>query len=262
LERLKSMDGVNALRTAGGAFANIVMRSDQPPFDDNRVRKAFKLAVDKQAMLEGAQNGVGVIGQDTPISPAYEFHTDLPTRERNLDRAQELLNQAGYGDGMELELFAANQPEVRVNEAVLLKEQLAPLNVNINIKQVSYDNYLSNVWSQAPFYVGFYGMRFTEDGILYLLLHSEGSWNEAHWTDDEFDEKLDKARRTTDTEERAELYADAQRILWERGPYLVPFFQDELAASRDYVDNYQLDPTGFFVPITDTWLGEGAPNRG
>jgi peptide/nickel transport system substrate-binding protein len=261
LERLKSTDGINALRTAGGAFANIVMRSDQPPFDDNRVRKAFKLAVDKQAMLEGAQNGVGVIGQDTPISPAYEFYTDLPTRERNLDRAQELLNEAGYGDGMEMELFAANQPEVRVNSAVLLKEQLAPLNVNVEIQQVSYDNYLSNVWTQAPFYVGFYGLRFTEDGILFLLLHSEGSWNEAHWSDDEFDQKLEDARRTADPDERAQLYADAQRILWERGPYLVPFFQDELAASRDYVENYQLDPTGFFVPVEDTWLGDGAPNR-
>ena len=260
--RVKSMGGVNSLRTSGGSFANVVMRSDKPPFDDNRVRKAFKYAVDKKAMLEGAQDGLGTIGQDTPISPAYEFHADLEQRGRNLDKAKSLLQEAGYSDGLELTLYAANKPEVRVNTAVLLKEQLKPLGVTINIKQVSYDNYLSNVWKKAPFYVGYYGLRFTEDGILYLLLHSNGSWNEAHWSDDEFDKVIEQARQSTKKQERADLYAKAQRILQERGPYLVPFFQDELAASRKYVDDYQLHPTGFFVPIQDVKLGSNAPTRG
>ena len=260
--RVKSMGSVNSNRTSGGSFANVVMRSDKPPFNDNRVRKAFKFAVDKQAMLEGAQDGLGTIGQDTPISPAYEFYKDLPQRKRNLDKAKSLLQEAGYGDGMELTLYAANSPEVRVNTAVLLKEQLKPLGVTINIKQVSYDNYLSNVWKKAPFYVGYYGMRFTEDGILYLLLHSEGSWNEAHWSDKEFDKVIEQARQATNKQKRAKLYAKAQRILQDRGPFLIPFFQDELAASRKYVDDYQIHPTGFFVPIQDVKLTSNAPTKG
>lgn len=259
--RVKSQNGTDPLRTSGGAFANLVMRSDEPPFDDNRVRKAFKFAVDKEAMLKGAQNGLGVVGQDTPISPAYQFHTDLPSREQDLDRAKELLEQAGYGDGLDLKLFAANEPAVRVTYATLLQSQLSEIGVNIEIEQVSYDRYLSEIWSSAPFYIGYYGMRFTEDGILYLLLHSEGSWNEAHWTDEEFDQVLNQARQTTETEQRAELYARAQEILHERGPYLISFFQDELAAQRKYVDNYQLDPTGFFVPTQDVQLSQDAPTR-
>lgn len=260
-KRVQSQNGSEALRTPGGAFANLVMRSDEPPFDDNRVRKAFKYAVDKEVMLEGAQNGLGVVAQDTPISPAYQFHTDLPDREQDLARAKELLEEAGYGDGLELKLFAANQPAVRVSYATLLKNQLKEIGVNIQIEQVSYDRYLSEIWSSAPFYIGYYGMRFTEDGILYLLLHSEGSWNEAHWTDEEFDQVLDQARQTTDKGERAELYARAQEILHERGPYLISFFQDELAAQRNYVDNYHLDPTGFFVPVQDVKLSKDAPTR-
>lgn len=260
-ERVQSQNGTKALRTPGGAFANLVMRSDEPPFDDNRVRKAFKYAVDKEAMLKGAQNGLGVVAQDTPISPAYQFHTDLPDREQDLDRAKELLEEAGYGDGLDLKLYAANQPSVRVSYATLLKNQLKEIGVNIEIEQVSYDRYLSEIWSSAPFYIGYYGMRFTEDGILYLLLHSEGSWNEAHWTDEEFDKVLDKARQTTDKDEREKLYARAQEILHERGPYLVSFFQDELAAQRKYVDNYNLDPTGFFVPVQDVKLSGDAPTR-
>jgi len=260
-KRVQSQNGTKALRTAGGAFANLVMRSDEPPFDDNRVRKAFKYAVDKEAMLEGAQNGLGVVAQDTPISPAYQFHTDLPDREQDIDRAKELLEEAGYGDGLDLKLYAANQPSVRVSYATLLKNQLKEIGVNIEIEQVSYDRYLSEIWSSAPFYIGYYGMRFTEDGILYLLLHSEGSWNEAHWTDEEFDKVLDKARQTTDKDERAKLYGRAQEILHERGPYLISFFQDELAAQRKYVDNYNLDPTGFFVPVQDVKLSGDAPTR-
>jgi len=260
-QRVQSQNGSKALRTAGGAFANLVMRSDEPPFDDNRVRKALKYAVDKEAMLEGAQNGLGVVAQDTPISPAYQFHTDLPSREQDLEQANKLLEEAGYGDGLDLTLYAANEPAVRVTYATLLKNQLKEIGVNIEIEQVSYDRYLSEIWKQAPFYIGYYGMRFTEDGILYLLLHSEGSWNEAHWSDDEFDQVLNEARQTTDNDKRAELYARAQEILHERGPFLVSFFQDELAAQRDYVEDYELDPTGFFVPVQDAKLSEDAPTR-
>lgn len=260
-ERVESQNGSEALRTAGGSFANIVMRSDQPPFDDERVRKAFKLAIDKEAILEGAQNGLGVVAQDTPISPAYEFHTDLPARERDLDRASELLEEAGYGDGLDLTLYAANEPAVRVTYATLVEQQLGEIGVNIEIEQTSYDRYLSEIWTKAPFYVGYYGTRFTEDGILYLLLHSEGSWNEAHWSDDEFDQVIEDARQTTDNDERAELYARAQQILHERGPYLISFFQNEIGAQRNYVEGYELDPTGFFVPTQDVTLSEDAPTR-
>lgn len=259
--RVQSQENTSARRISSGAFADVVMGVDQPPFDDSRVRKAFKLAVDKEAMLEGAVDGLGTIARDHPISPAYEYHTEIPKRERDLDQARELLAEAGYEDGLELELFAAEEPPVRVDVAVLLKEQLSEIGVDVQVTQTSYDRYLSDVWRQAPFYVGYYGLRFTEDGILYLLLHSEGRWNEAGFADDEFDQVLEDARQTTIPDERAELYARAQEILHERGPYLISFFQDQIGASRNYVDNYQIDPTGFFVPVEDVQLGDDAPDR-
>jgi len=259
--KVQSQEGTEALRNPSGAFANLVMRSDQPPFEDNRVRKAFKYAVDKEVMLEGAQDGLGTVAQDHPISAAHEFHAELPQRDHDPERAKELLEEAGYGDGLELTLMVADEPPVRVDYAVLLQEQLAEIGVDIEIERISYDRYLSDVWTQAPFYMGYYGLRFTEDGILHLLLHSEGAWNESHWSDDEFDQVIEDARRTTDADERAELYARAQEILQERGPYLISFFQDQLAAQREYVENYELDPTGFFVPVEDVSLGEGAPDR-
>jgi peptide/nickel transport system substrate-binding protein len=143
----------------------------------------------------------------------------------------------------------------------LVEQQLGEIGVNIEIEQTSYDRYLSEIWMKAPLYVGYYGMRFTEDGILYLLLHSEGSWNEAHWSDDEYDQVIEDARQTTDNDERAELYARAQQILYERGPYLISFFQNEIGAQRNYVEGYELDPTGFFVPTQDVTLSEDAPTR-
>lgn len=259
--RVKGKSGAKGIRTSGGSFANLVMRSDKPPFDDNRVRKAFKYAVDKKKLLKGAQNGLGVVAQHNPISPAYQFYEDLDPIPQDLDKAKSLLEEAGHKDGLDLKLYAANKPPVRVDTAVLLKQMLAKINVNIEIKQISYDRYLSNVWSKAPFYMGYYGMRFTVDGILYLLLHSKGSWNEAHWHNEEFDKALNKARQTTDKDKRDELYAKAQKIVQQKGPYVIAFFQDELGAEQDYVVDYQLHPTGFFVPVQDVSLTNKAPTK-
>lgn len=259
--RLQQQSGTEPMRVSGGSFANLVMRSDRPPFDDNRVRRAVKHAIDKEQVLQSAQDGFGRTAQHTPISPAYQYHTDLEPIKHDPDRAIELLNEAGHEDGIEMELFAANEPSVRVDSAVVMKEMLSEVNIDVEISQISYDQYIENVWKQAPMYMGFYGMRFTEDGILYLLLHSQGEWNEASWSDEEFDQTLNQARQTTDQQKRAELYAKAQQIVHDRGPYAIPFFQEEVSARREYVVDYELHPTGFFVPVTNVQLSDGAPQR-
>jgi len=81
------------------------MRSDREPFNDLRVRQAFRAAVDRKAILEGSFEGLGVTGRDTPIGPAYgDYYLEVPEPKRDIAKAKRLLEEAGYGDGLTVTL--------------------------------------------------------------------------------------------------------------------------------------------------------------
>jgi peptide/nickel transport system substrate-binding protein len=131
----------------------------------------------------------------------------------------------------------------------------------MEIQQVNYDNYLSNVWTKAPFYVGFYVTRLVPVTTYNLLLVSDASWNETQWNNEEFDEAVATAQAATTREEQNEALATCQRLLYEEGPMILPFVMDELGARHDYVRNYYQDVTSSY-PIAHTWrmwLTEDAP---
>jgi len=261
-DRVAGADGVEGMRTASGQFLNVNMRCDRPPFDDPRVRKALSLAVDRTALVEFAAEGFGTVGLDTPISSAYRFHTDLPTREMNIAEAKRLMEEAGYGDGLDLTLVASERPATRTQLAVAMREMARPAGFNIEVQTMAHATYLDQVWRKGRFYVGFYNMQPTADGIFTLLFTSDSSWNETRWNNAAFDKRVEAARRTTDVGERARLYAEAQEIQYEGVPAVIPVFFDLLAARRDYVHDYPNHPRGAIFQLDRVWLDDSAPSRG
>jgi len=261
-KRVTDIDGVNTQRTRGGWWFGFVLKTSKEPFDDNRVRQAWKWGLDKDTMVKGPGHGLAVRGQDTTVSPGFQEWTELPNRYttgdrgEDLENARDLISEAGYGDSIELTCHIPDTPPIREEIAIQAKDQLSGV-FDLNLEVISYDRYLSEVWSQAPLYVIGYATRLTISEMLRRLLHSEGGWNsETDFEDPEFEEKLLAAEQSPDADEREQLYADIQEILQERGPYSVPVHLEALSASQEYVEGYEQDPTDLHVRADKTWLDE------
>jgi len=268
--RLQNTDGVETQRVPAGNIVNFIMDTSVEPWSDERVREAVKLAIDRQEVIEGVLDGLGVEGQDTPIAPTYEFHHDIPDRppERDLERARELLAEAGYPDGFDLEddfdltFFSAADPPERLRSAVVIQDQLQEVGITFDIEQISYDRYINDVWTKAPCYMGMYGMRISGANFMKLLLHSQGGWNgESHFSDEEFDEAIDRAITSTDRETSAEAMATAQEIVSNQGPYAIPYYDDQIGASNDYVERYNVGPLTYLFYADEIALSSDAPTR-
>jgi len=78
----RNAHGVDAMAVPGGTFNNIIMPSDKPPFNDNRVREALKYTVDRDLMLAAIYGRHGELGNDHPVSSAYQYYTSLPNGPR------------------------------------------------------------------------------------------------------------------------------------------------------------------------------------
>ena len=266
--QLQNLSDGNAHRTPGGEIANFVMNTSVEPWSDPRVRKAVKHAIDREAILSAVQDGLGVVGQDNLLSPAYEFHADISPPEQDREKARELLAEAGYPDGINLtEEFdltlqtASNIPHMR-GTAVLMQEQLKEVGIEFEVETMGYDNWSATVWKKSPFYVGAYGMRISGANFMKLMLHSEGNWNgESDWTNEEFDELVDNAIAETDREQKQQYMKSAQTLVRDEGPYAISFYIDTIGASKNYVKKYQLNPLAYQIYPDEYALGADAPTK-
>ena len=260
-QRVGAMDGITALRTPSGRFIDVVMANDRPPFSDIRLREALSLTLDRQAMIDLVADGYGTPGNDTPINSAYRYYADASQKMPDIARARALLAEAGYPDGIDLTMVASVKPDYRKTLAVTIREMAKAAGFRIKVETMAHATYLKQVWKQGDFYVGFYNMQPTEDALFKLLLTSDAAWNETRWNNAKFDELVEAARTTTDTTQRAQLYAEAQALMRQELPILVPVFFDLLAAHRDYVQGYHLHPRGATFSLEKVSLGPGAPQR-
>ncbi|QZP39770.1 ABC transporter substrate-binding protein [Halobaculum magnesiiphilum] len=266
--QLQNLSDANAHRTPGGEIANFVMNTSVEPWSDPRVRKAVKHAIDREAILSAVQDGLGVVGQDNLLSPAYDFHADIDPPEQDLEKARELLAEAGYPDGINLtEEFdltlqtASNIPHMR-GTAVLMQEQLEEVGIEFELETMGYDTWSATVWRKSPFYVGAYGMRISGANFMKLMLHSEGNWNsESDWTNQEFDDLVDNAIAETDREQKQQYMNEAQTLVRDEGPYAISFYIDTIGASKNYVEKYELNPLAYQIYPDEYALGANAPTK-
>jgi peptide/nickel transport system substrate-binding protein len=259
--RLGAANGVRALRTPSGQFLNVILGCNQAPLNDVRVRRALSLTLDREALVELVAEGLGSVGADTPINSAYRFHAPVPAKRPDIAQARRLLAEAGHGRGLSLTLIASDRPNTRTQLGVAIREMARPAGFNINVQTMAHATFLDQVWTKGPFYIGLYNMQPTADGIFSLLYTSDAAWNETKWNNAAFDRLVGEARRTADEAKRHELYAEAQRLMHEEVPTLIPVFFDLLAARRDYVEGFHLHPRGAVYRLDEVWLTERAPRR-
>jgi peptide/nickel transport system substrate-binding protein len=253
-KRISSAQGSVGKREPTGRIINIVMRLDQKPFDDMRVRRALAMAIDREAAMELVLEGFGRVSWDNAVSPEYRYFIETPKTAYDPAGARKLLAEAGYPNGIKLPLICSNRPPIRTQFGVAIKEMLRPAGFDIDVQTIPHDNYLANVWRKGNFYIGYWNMRPTEDSMYTLLFTSDAPFADSAWNSKKFDDLVAEARRTTNDAERRRIYAEAQRLMTTELPYIIPFFQDVLTAHQDYVKNYRIHPLQLNFFFDQVWL--------
>jgi peptide/nickel transport system substrate-binding protein len=252
--RLKEQGRFVVRREVSGRFINIVLGCDKPPFNDMRVRQALAWLVDREMALEMTLEGFGSVAVDSPISPVYRHYRKLPPKTRDVAKAADLLKAAGIPRGTSWTLVASNTPPIRAKYATTLKEAAKDVGLDIKIEQMEHNTYLQQVWVKGNFYIGFYNMQPTEDGIFSLLYTADAPWNEPRWNNAEFDKLVERGRGELDPAKQADLYGKCQEMCYEQVPMAVPIFMDLLAAHGKYVQNFLLHPRGAYWFMENVWM--------
>jgi peptide/nickel transport system substrate-binding protein len=243
-ETLRREPGLTAVQVPTNGFDLVRLRSDREPGNKPEVIQALKLATDRQAIFETVTLGLGAVGRDSPIGPLFAayYSEETPIPPRDPARARDLLAQAGYANGLKLDLHVPDSGD-RPDLAVVLKEQWAEAGIDVNvIVEPESVYYGENGWLEVDLGITGWGSRPVPQFYLDVMLVTGAKWNESRFSDAEFDELAATAGLTLDEAERVAAYREIQRILIERGPIIVPYFFAALGAIREGFEGFELRP--------------------
>ena len=170
---------------------------DTPPFDKLQVRQAMKLVVDRQKMVEAALLGNGAPGNDNPVAPSSPdaYRTDIIPRD--VEKAKQLLAEAGYPDGLSVDLYTSDSIATMVPIAQLYQQMAADAGIKVNIIMSPADSYWNEIWLKRPFITSNWGGRPTAEALSIAYL-SKAQFPETHWYRQDYDELIAKANATVD----------------------------------------------------------------
>ncbi|WP_418146222.1 ABC transporter substrate-binding protein [Actinobacillus pleuropneumoniae] len=253
IEKMKTDPKVQLLSQPGLNIAYVAFNTEKAPFDNVKVRQALNLAVDKKAVIDVVYQGAGIAAKN-PLPPTiWGYNDSLAESEFNIEKAKQLLAEAGYPNGFETELWV--QPVVRASNpnprrmSEIIQADWAKIGVKAKLVTYEWGDYIKRT-KAGELTAGTYGWSGDNgdpDNFLSPLFGSAnvGNSNYARFNSPELDALLDKALGLSDKAERTKLYEQAQALLREQAPWINVAHSINFAPTSKRVQDYKQSPFGY-----------------
>ncbi len=253
LDLVKKLPNIDLLTANTASTMCIRMQGDQKPFDDIRVRKAIVLAANNQQMLDVAYRGLGVVGENHHVAPSHPEYAKLPPLKRDVAKAKALLAEAGFPNGIEVELVLGNtQGKIEQDTAQILQQNCAEAGIKINLKVLPSAQFWP-VWDKVPFGLTYWAHRPLGVMALDLAYRSTGTWNESRFKSAEFDAALDAALGIVDPKARSAAMQKVEQILQDACIMVQPYFSQSFTVVSKKVKGHRMHPSDYF-DMRKVWI--------
>ena len=212
-------NGYDVLEGTMNLVQAIYLNNAVAPFDNEKVRQAMCYAVDADAMMELTADGHGTkVGSS--MYPSFKKYFDASLADaypRDVEKAKELLSEAGYPNGFTFTIKVPSNYAPHVNTALVLKEQLAEVGITAEIEQIDWNSWLTDVYSGREFegtVVGFDASYLSASAMLARWVSDNGK-NMINYNNSEYDQVFAEAQACTDDAQQTELYKQCLSILSE-----------------------------------------------
>lgn len=231
---VKANKKLKVINAKTGAYVPIAMNALKEPFNNPLVRQAFRLMVDREAVVKQAYSGYAQMGNDVLGRYDEGYNTKLPQRDYDPEKAKALLKKSGVTiPAMELKTEDDAAGMLTIPQIFALNAKQAGVTVNVTTP--------SNFWDGWPganvFAMDYYINRTYLEAA--TLVYCGGDYaKETGWSNPEFEALIAKALKTTNKSLRNEMIADAQKIEYDDGAYIVTSYYNKLDATSAKVDGF------------------------
>ncbi|MEC2159671.1 glutathione ABC transporter substrate-binding protein [Virgibacillus halodenitrificans] len=254
-EEIDGKDGIVVENEASIVVRYLAMNNLKKPFDDKRVRQAVNYAINKEAFTQVVMNGFAS-PMDSIIAPNTQFYSGQTPYEFDLEKAKELLAEAGYENGFKATIWGANS-STTMKAMEFIQQQLAQINVELEVVPMETGTLSDSIWSvEDPkdaeiemYYGGWSPSTGDADWGIRPLVGGENayppkSYNTAYYNNKEVNKLIADGLATGDPAAREKAYADAQEKIWEDAPWAFLVVDDTIFGKKNYLEGIYLLPDG------------------
>jgi peptide/nickel transport system substrate-binding protein len=240
-------------------FFDIGFNCSKGRFTNKKLRQAVAYAVDKKDLIAGAVNGMAKVSEAAIVTICPQAPKDFKGTEFNLEKAKQLMAEAGYADGLTVTMRvigAANYTK----PAEVLQAQLKKIGIDLKIETMERAAWFDKVYSGGDYEITYYAHPIVvadADFCTYPYFHSsqadgKGS-NFYNYKNPELDKILEQARVAANETDRAALYKQVAEIVRDDA-VCVPTYEGfrTMAASNDLVGVYA-DPFLMYYKFNYSW---------
>lgn len=187
------------------------------PLNDVRVRQAIAYAIDKESINDFVGGGNGTLISSAMLPTLKEYYVDLNDAygtTANVEKARELMAEAGYADGFDMEIAIVSTYEFHMQTGEVIVEQLKAIGINATIKGMENSSWLDEVYNGRQFDATITALTCDmTPGYLMNRFQTDSKKNFINFQSAEYDEVYKKAQATLDPAEKAGYYKELQKIL-------------------------------------------------
>lgn len=255
IEALKGDSNVVVGSEEGIVVRYLMMNNQKEPFNNVKVRQAINYAINKEAYVAVVKNGNASVAKSV-IGPAVQYYKANDPYEYNIEKAKELLAEAGYPDGFTTSLLYSNTT-ANQKQCEFIKQQLEQIGITVEldgmesalVNEKIQDTSVSGAEAYVDMYViGWSPSTGDADWGIRPLLATESeppmSYNICYYENERVDELLYDALETADSDKRAAAYAEVQDIIWEESPLVCLAADNNTWANAKNIINVGNTPDG------------------
>jgi peptide/nickel transport system substrate-binding protein len=210
---------VNILVTGGSSELYFTMGTATKPFNDVRVRQAFKMIIDRQAMLQTVNLGFGEILNDLWGKGLPHYDSSIPQRTTDVEKAKSLLKAAGYHNSAAVTLTTAETVPGQVEGATLFQQQLQSAGVSVNLRKVPPGTYYSQGWPNYQF--GQTSFQGAPLDYFYATTQLPGCpYPDAQWKDPKAYKLVEEALADVNPATAQDKWNALQQYVWTNGGHI------------------------------------------
>ena len=249
LAALQKIDRIQLYQSATAQTGVARMQPIHDQFKDPRVRKAMRLAIDPEKVLQVAYGGNGVPAEHHHVAPVHPEYYKLPFMKQDIEAAKKLLAEAGMPDGFETEITAIKDPDWESKAVTVMAGMWKKIGVKVKVNVLPAAQYW-DIWNVNTNPFAFTAWTHRPLGVMVLgLAYRTGvPWNESFWSNAKFDEMLSKAEGILDVDKRREVMKDIETLMQEEGPIVQPLWRSVFSAMDKKVKGFKAHPTQYVFP--------------
>ncbi len=277
--------GTTVIDVPSSGWTGIAINNQIPPFDNKLVRQALRYAIDRDLVNQVAFQGLGAPMNDSPVFPGdSRFFAPEYLPEYDPDKARALLAEAGYEDGIDIEIETTDLGNGMLELPIAFKDSAAAAGINVTVNRHPTDGFWGSVYPNGPLTVFWNSPRAEPNHSLTITYHSAETWavtyfdkilkegyefapyGIADWTTFEsvftdtpgplaqqLDALIERARGES-VEDRAATYNEIQAFLAEEVPALAIVSWTNLAGIGNDVQGLVLSGVSGDIFYDTVWL--------